>query len=99
MGILLWLDRHDEYSLQSQPSVLFIVALIGFSALLHLIAIAGTVHRTGQWRARTAHAGYPTGFAAMGELLLRWAIGGVVTLGVIPWCIGFLWIVVDSFRR
>ena len=71
--------------------------LVIFSFLLLIFGVALTVYRTGQWRARTAHAGYPTGFAGMGELLLRWAVGGVILLGVVPWCVGFGWIVVDSF--
>jgi hypothetical protein len=68
------------------------------SFLLLILGVALTVYRTGQWRARTAHAGYPMGFAAMGELLLRWVVGAVFFLGVLPWCVGFAWIAVDSFR-
>lgn len=67
------------------------------SFLLLIFGVVLTVYRTGQWRARTAHAGYPTGFAAMGELLIRWIVGCVVILGILPWCVGFGWIVIDSF--
>jgi hypothetical protein len=35
--------------------------------LLTAGALAATVHRTGQWRARSVHGGYPTGFLAMGR--------------------------------
>jgi hypothetical protein len=66
--------------------------------LFALAAVGFTIHRTGQWRARVIHGGYPTGFAAMGELLLRWAIGICACIFVVPWCIGLLWIIVDSFR-
>jgi hypothetical protein len=69
------------------------------SSLLLLLAVGGTVYRTGQWRARTTHRGYPTGFLAMGELLLRWAVGVAVLAFVVPWCVGFAWVFLDSFRR
>ena len=71
--------------------------LVILSFLLLILGVALTLYRTGQWRARTAHAGYPTAFAAMGELLLRWVAGCVVVVGVVPWCVGFGWLVVDSF--
>ena len=71
--------------------------LIILSFLLIVLGVAFTVYRTGQWRARTAHAGYPTGFGGMGELLLRWAVGAFVVIGIVPWCVGLLWIALDSF--
>ena len=67
-------------------------------ALLAVLGIGGTIHRTGQWRARIMHAGYAIGFAAMGQLIVRWSFGLAVILGVVPWCVGFIWIFVDSFR-
>jgi hypothetical protein len=73
--------------------------LIVVSFLFLLAAVAATVKRVGEWRARTAHAGYATGFGGMGELLLRWFVGAVVALVVVPWCVGFFWIVIDGFRR
>ena len=97
---LFFLLRHPyaEWA-ERGPLAAILQVLLIVGGVLAFAAVASTVHRTGQWRARTAHAGYPTGFAGMAELLLRWAIGAAVILGVIPWCVGFLWIVVDSFRR
>jgi hypothetical protein len=93
--LIYFLEGQDKWA---RWRVLATILAIG-SFILVLAAVAGTVWRTGQWRARTAHAGYPTGFGGMAELLLRWALGAAVILGVIPWCVGFLWIVFDSFRR
>lgn len=71
--------------------------LVIVSFLLLILGVALTVYRTGQWKARTAHAGSLTAFAAMGELLLRWVAGVIVFVGVVPWCVGFGWLVADSF--
>jgi hypothetical protein len=95
-SLVLWLDATEPHPISRTwvGPVLMIV-----TGLLAVLAIAGTVYRTGQWRARTAHAGYATGFAAMGELVARWAVGCVVLLGIVPWCVGLVWIAIDSFRR
>ena len=86
---LFWIDAEP----MATP---FVTTLIVVGFLLVLLAIGGTVYRTGQWRARTTHRGYPTGFLAMGELLLRWAIGSAIVVGVVPWCVGFVWIFIDG---
>jgi hypothetical protein len=78
------------------PVVVMLLFLV--AGLLGLVALVGTVYRTGQWRARTTDHAWSTGFLAMSELLLRWAVGCVFVLGVLPWCVGFVWIVVDSLR-
>lgn len=88
---LLWID--EEFA-----ATQLVTALITISLFLGLLALGGTIFRAGQWRARTTHGGYPTGFLAMGELLIRWAIGAAVVVGVVPWCVGFIWIFIDSLR-
>lgn len=85
----------------ARPSVMLpvlVLLIMLLSGLIGLVAFVGTVYRTGHWRARTTDHGGPAGFLAAGELLVRWAVGCVVVLGVVPWCVGFLWIVVDSLR-
>jgi hypothetical protein len=94
---LRWLFDHYGHVLRFMPVVRFL--LVSGNVALAVMGIGGAVHRTGQWRARTAHAGYSTAFLAMGELLLRWGVGCFVILGLIPWCVGFTWIVIDSYRR
>ena len=78
------------------PVIVLMIMLV--AGLLGLVALVGTVYRAGQWRARTTDHAWSTGFLAMGELLLRWVAGCVLVLGVVPWCVGFVWIVVDSLR-
>jgi hypothetical protein len=78
------------------PVIVMLLFLV--AGLLCLVAFVGTVYRTGQWRARTTDHAWSTGVLAMGELLLRWALGCVLVLGVVPWCVGFVWIVADSLR-
>jgi hypothetical protein len=94
---LLILVSERSGSKSMLPPAIMIVAGILFYLLL-LVAILGTVYRTGQWRSRTTDHTWFTGFLAMGELLLRWALGCVLVLGVVPWCVGFVWVVVDSLR-
>ena len=92
---LYFLSQREELM---RRGMLMPLLMIG-SFIIVMVAVGGTAYRMGQWRARTTHAGYATGFAAMAELLLRWAVGAVVVLGVVPWCVGLVWIVFDSFRR
>ena len=82
----------------SVPWRVVVLALLIVSALLGTWALAGTVRRCGQWMNRTLHC--CAGRAVLGciELLVLWGLGIVVLLGLLPWCVGFLWIVIDSFR-
>jgi hypothetical protein len=68
------------------------------ATFLAAAAIALTVARTGQWASRLSYAGGPRKLLAVGETLLLWAVGIVVLLGLLPWCIGFVWIVIDGLR-
>jgi hypothetical protein len=74
------------------PIVITVSFLVGVAGLL------ATVYRTAQWRARTTDHAWSTGLLAAAELLLRWALGCVVILALVPWCVGFVWIGVDSLR-
>jgi hypothetical protein len=67
-------------------------------SLTVFVAIVAAVVRTGQWRARLTRRGPGIGVLAMAELLLRWLLAIVFWSGVVPWCLGFIWIVIDSFR-
>jgi hypothetical protein len=87
------ISRHD----QLDPKIFLGVMLILLAS--SVLAVGATIHRTGQWRARVLRGGYLTGFLAMGELVLRWIIGGGLILCIVPWCVGFLWILIDSFLK
>lgn len=58
-----------------------------------------TLWRVGRWFARVRHCGLGRATLAVAELLGLWIAGLFVILGVFPWCAGFGWIVIDSFRR
>lgn len=57
------------------------------------------VVRVAQWVKRTRHCGPGRALLATVELLALWLGGMIVFLGIIPWCLGFGWIVIDSLRR
>ena len=79
--------------------VSLILVLLGVGLLLLLlIAVLGTLYRAGQWLMRTRHCGIGRAALGVGELTGLWLLGGVVLLGLVPWCVGFLWIVIDSLR-
>jgi hypothetical protein len=74
------------------------LSLAPAGALLFLIAILGTIYRAAQWLMRTRHCGALGAALGIAELIGLWLLGGVVLLGLVPWCVGFLWIVIDSLR-
>lgn len=75
----------------------FLTLGIGSAAIVP-VALLGTLARTAQWLVRTR--GCSGGFAVLSvfELLGLWALGAIVLVGLFPWCVGFLWIVIDSLR-
>jgi hypothetical protein len=72
--------------------------LLGMSALIVFVAIVGTLGRTGQWLARVRHGGFVSGVSGAIWLLALWLWGAAIYGIAMPWCIGFLWLVVDSLR-
>ncbi len=62
------------------------------------IAFVSPCARVGQWLARVRRAGVVTGAVGAIGLLLLWLAGAFVFFGVVPWCLGFLWLVIDSLR-
>jgi len=95
-----WLERSQTPSsvisnMLSGPGVIICVTLAGISALL---AVFGALVRPLQWFSRVAHTG------GTGRMLaaVRWTYTFVgltlFWLGLVPWCVGYLWIVFDSFR-
>jgi hypothetical protein len=52
-----------------------------------------------QWSIRTRGGAAASAVIGIPYLWLWWLWGGVVWLGIIPWCIGWVWIVVDSFLK
>lgn len=92
--------RYQGSTSQPTRSSLLDVLMVGLmcgGGLLLLISMALAHLRVGQWVARITGGGSGRGFLAAGELALLWVIGAVLFLGLFPWCIGFGWIVFDSF--
>ena len=75
------------------------MALIICGFALLLLAVGATGFRIWQWFGQSRHCGPLRTLLALAELVFLWLLSAVVLLGLIPWCIGFVWIVVDSFRR
>jgi len=85
-------------SVQWTPIFVLIGILWSAAVLLWLIAIVGTVVRVGQWVMRVRHCGFAGAALAASELVGLWVAGVVVLFGFVPWCAGFLWVVIDSMR-
>ena len=74
------------------------MALAPIGALLYLCGVLGTLYRVGQWLMRTRHCAFLGAALGALELIGLWLLGWIVLLGLVPWCVGFLWIVIDSLR-
>jgi hypothetical protein len=74
------------------------LALEVVAALVVAVALFGSLYRSGQWFARAHHGGAGRVAAGVGELIGRSILGLVLFLGVVPWCAGLAWIILDSFR-
>ncbi len=70
--------------------------ILGFTVAVASVLLA--LLRAGQWVARSRHAGLLRGAAASLELTGLWAVSVVALLGIIPWCVGFFVLVIDSLR-
>jgi hypothetical protein len=74
------------------------LALEVVAALAVAVAVLSTLHRSGEWSARAHHAGAGRLAAGVAELIGRSFLGLILFLGVVPWCAGLAWIILDSFR-
>jgi hypothetical protein len=69
---------------------------IGF-LMVAIISILSTYLRVAQWSARARHSGFERVLVDVPYLFGLWFFGAIVFFGFLPWCIGFVWIVIDSF--
>jgi len=74
----------------------FVLLLIGLA--FGAIGFAASAVRGVQWAVRCRHAGLGRAGLAVAQLFALWLGGLLLILGLLPWCVGFLWIVIDSFR-
>jgi hypothetical protein len=91
-AILISLLR-DRTMIQDEVLILLLA-----SAIIAFVAIVGTLGRTGQWLARVRHGGFLAGVSGAAWLVALWLWGVAIYGAVLPWVIGFLWIVFDSLR-
>ena len=61
-------------------------------------AVLASILRITQWSMRVRHAGLERTLIDVPYLLALWSLGLIVWLLLLPWCVGFLWIVLDSLR-
>ena len=87
--IPLWLNDLG-FTLRNMPSVL----PLSVGGLV--ILLAG--YRIVQWAARARKLAVGATIVQGAKLMGLWLIEAVVFLGVVPWCVGLVWIVIDSFR-
>ncbi|MFL5515400.1 MAG: hypothetical protein ACJ8DJ_04535, partial [Gemmatimonadales bacterium] len=80
------------------PMRVITATLLLAGPVLVLFGFLGTVYRVAQWLARVRHCGLGGAAPGVAELAGLWLLGGVVVLAVVPWCVGFSWIVIDSLR-
>jgi hypothetical protein len=90
-----WLDQ-SSFSHLTLP-VQLIGSLVSF--VLTASAVIGAIGRPIQWFARVTHAG--VGGTVVAAIRWVYTVVGLTVfwLGLVPWCLGFLWIIVDSFRQ
>ena len=78
------------------------MAGLGLAGILLWISVAIifllTVTRIVQWAARVRGWGMGRALLAVPHLLLIWLLAAVAFVGILPWCIGYVWIAIDSLR-
>ena len=66
--------------------------------VLLAVTVFLSVLRITQWSMRVRHAGAERAVIDVPYLVALWSLGLIVWLLLLPWCVGFLWIVLDSLR-
>jgi hypothetical protein len=70
---------------------------ISIAGLLLLAAIFIPALRIEQWSLRVKHAGLERALLDVPHLFALWLLAIIGWLAVVPWCIGLIWIAIDSF--
>ena len=74
------------------------LVLDALAILLGTVALFSSFHRSGEWFTRAHHAGAARFAAGVAEMLGRSVLGIVFFLGVVPWCVGLGWMILDRLR-
>jgi len=97
-ALIAWNQKESSQPIRSQTWEIAMIVAICLGGLLYLLALIGTFLRVGQWVARATHAGAWRVGLALVELWMLWCFGAGLFVFLFPWCVGFVWIVIDSFR-
>jgi hypothetical protein len=92
-----------KYAHERVGDNVLVVNLIVFSAfivsgLIFLAAPILAIRRAAQWIARAHLGGATRSLVAAAECSIRLLIGIVACFFVVPWCVGLIWIIIDSMR-
>jgi hypothetical protein len=91
----------SAYPFAREASLLAATGALAFTViggLLALGAILLTIVRGGQWYARIRHGRAGTVLLGILWMIGGWIGAGVLVLWFLPWCVGYVWFIVDSLR-
>jgi hypothetical protein len=90
--------RHESKA-NDQDARLFRGPILAAEFLAGLVAAAAlfmSVRRPGEWITRSYHAGVGRFAAGVAEILVRSIVGIIALLGIVPWCVGLIWMILDN---
>lgn len=88
-----------KYNLSSDPLFGWVGVALLFAAGIPVVTVPLlAISRAGQWTARANHAGLARFAAGAAECIVRSLLGLIFCFVVIPWCLGLIWIAIDSLR-
>jgi hypothetical protein len=97
--LALLAQRIDQSDLFTRSVELKLILAANAGALFcGAVAIIRTFICVVAWAKRTSHCQFGGTLLAIVQLLGCWLLGLLVLGALFPWCVGFLWIVIDGFR-
>ena len=92
-----FLSTRTPYVFQSELQLVELIT--GLLALgMGTMAVVGFFLSVGRWCARAHHAGGGRLIGGMTLVAGNSLLGIILFLGLVPWCVGLLWIILDSLR-
>jgi hypothetical protein len=84
----------SHHTLEARWLTLWLAASPWLALLIALL----TMMRVVQWSLRVRYGGPEHALVAIPSLLGLWLLALLLFLGIFPWCIGFVWLVIDSLQ-
>lgn len=104
-AVVWWCGLELFFYLSNYPRAWFFTHLLATGVVLALPAwlllgagVLLSIVRITQWSTRARGAGLERTVIDVPYLLGLWSLGLIVWLLILPWCVGFFWIVIDSLR-